>query len=111
VRIVDLDERRVFDPAKMRKNNVFETSRFFCDVYCLEPGQAQAPHTHDGSDKVYLVLEGTGRFLVGDDERSMSEGQAVLAASGEVHGVTNPGPGPLVCLVFMAPHPKPPPGS
>ena len=32
-----LDVRR-FDPAKLQKLNLFQTPRFFCDVYCLSPG-------------------------------------------------------------------------
>jgi quercetin dioxygenase-like cupin family protein len=106
--VVTLEDLRSFDPAKMRKNNLFQTSRFFCDLYCLEPGQAQAPHTHAGSDKVYVVLEGEGTFRVGAEEAALEAGQAVMAASGEVHGVANEGPGRLVCLVFMAPHPAAP---
>lgn len=104
--VVTLEDLRSFDPAKMRKNNLFETSRFFCDLYCLEAGQAQAPHTHDGSDKVYVVLEGEGTFRIGAEETALEAGQAVLAESGQIHGVTNEGPGRLVCLVFMAPLPS-----
>ncbi|MFN8177100.1 MAG: cupin domain-containing protein [bacterium] len=109
VQIVEMEGRRAFDPTRMRKNKVFETSRFFLDVYCLEAGQAQAPHAHDGSDKVYVVMEGQGTFRVGTEERSLRAGCAVLAPSGEIHGVVNEGPDRLVCLVFMAPHPKPKP--
>lgn len=107
MQIVELERLRGFDPAKMRKANVFQTSRFFCDLYCLEPGQAQAPHTHDGSDKVYVVLEGEGTFQVDHDSESVEAGHAVFAPAGAVHGVVNEGPERLVCLVFMAPHPKP----
>ncbi len=49
---VDLQEQRRFSPEKMVKVGLFETERFFCDLYCFEPGQAQKPHTHAGSDKV-----------------------------------------------------------
>jgi mannose-6-phosphate isomerase-like protein (cupin superfamily) len=108
VNVVELDLLRVFDPARMRKSTLFETPRFFCDLYCLESGQSQSPHAHDGSDKVYVVLEGEGLFRVGDEEEALEAGQAVLAPSGELHGVANEGPERLVCLVFMAPHPRPP---
>ena len=104
--IVEVDRARIFSPDKMKKNNLFETDRFFCDVYCLEPGQSQAPHDHTGSDKVYVVLEGEGTFRVGDEEESLEVGQAVLAPAGEIHGVVNEGPERLVCLVFVAPHPQ-----
>ena len=106
--VVELDQLRAFDGARMRKNSLFETARFFCDLYCLEPGQSQSPHAHLGSDKVYVVLEGEGTFQVGAEEESLEVGQAVLAPAGEVHGVVNEGPERLVCLVFMAPHPRPP---
>ncbi len=108
MRIVDLEQLRLFDAEKMRKNNLFETSRFFCDLYCLEAGQSQKPHDHANEDKVYVVLEGEGTFRVGDEETALEAGQAVLAEAGRIHGVVNEGPERLVCLVFMAPHPSPP---
>lgn len=107
--VVALDSLRMFDPERMRRNTLFETPRFFLDLYCLEPGQSQRPHTHDGSDKVYVVLEGRGTFTLAGGTQAVDAGRAVLARSGEVHGVVNEGPERLVCLVFMAPHPGPGP--
>ncbi len=59
VKVQHLPDVRGFSEAKLQKHNLFTTERFFLDVYCLRPGQAQTPHAHPGSDKVYLVLEGT----------------------------------------------------
>jgi mannose-6-phosphate isomerase-like protein (cupin superfamily) len=98
------DARR-FEPAKMQKINLFETPRFFCDVYCLEPGQAQKPHKHEGADKVYAVLEGQILARVGDETATLGPGEAVLAPAGLDHGVENPGPARAALLVFMAPRP------
>ena len=39
-----VDRHSGFAAAKMAKNNLFESERMFCDVYCLEPGQAQRVH-------------------------------------------------------------------
>lgn len=94
-----------FAPEKMKKVNLFETERMFCDVYGLEPGQAQSGHAHAGSDKVYYVLEGEGVFTIGDRERTLGGGHAVFAPAGRTHAVRNPGPGRLSLLVFMAPRP------
>jgi mannose-6-phosphate isomerase-like protein (cupin superfamily) len=94
-----------FDAGKMQKINVFETPRFFCDVYCLEPGQSQKPHRHEGADKVYAVLEGEVRAVVGEESAQVSAGQAVLAPSGLDHGIENTGATRAAVLVFMAPHP------
>ena len=96
---------RRFDAAKMQKLNLFETGRFFCDVYCLEPGQSQKAHAHAGSDKVYAVLEGTVVARVGGEERELKPGEAVLAEAGSEHGVENRSGERAALLVFMAPRP------
>lgn len=95
-----------FSSGKMKKNGVFETERLFCDLYCFEAGQAQNVHTHEGSDKVYFVLEGRGRFRIGGEQRDLGRGELALAPSGEPHGVENPGPERLKLLVVMAPRPS-----
>ena len=92
-----------FSSEKMKKINLFETSRILCDVYCFEPGQEQKVHSHDDQDKVYLVLEGSGSFKVGDEERELSKDMVVLAEGGMDHGVKNTGNGRLTLLVFVAP--------
>jgi quercetin dioxygenase-like cupin family protein len=96
---------RKFDAAKMQKLNLFETERFFCDVYCLEPGQAQKPHAHEGSDKVYAVLEGTVTVTIDADSQSLKSGDVVLCPAGSSHGVSNNSDSRASLLVFMAPHP------
>ncbi len=95
-----------FSEEKMKKNALFESPHLFYDLYCLLPGQAQKVHTHEGSDKVYCVLEGTGRFTIGDEESDLGQGNAVIARSGESHGVRNETRENLVLLVTMAPRPS-----
>ena len=95
-----------FSADKMQKVGLFETPRFFLDLYCLEPGQQQKPHAHAGSDKVYLVVEGRGSFRIGDVRHELTQGEAVMAASGEIHGIDNDGGGRLVVLTFMSPPPS-----
>ena len=77
----------------------------FCDIYCFEPGQEQALHSHEDNDKIYYVLEGVGTLTVGEESRQVEAGWAVLCPPGEDHGVVNTGVDRLVLLVFMAPHP------
>jgi mannose-6-phosphate isomerase-like protein (cupin superfamily) len=95
---------------KLRKVKLFETPRFFLDVYVVAPGQVQTPHVHEGSDKVYVVLSGQGSVRVGEDVHAVREGHAVFCPAGQPHGVEGTGPGDLRLLVVMAPHPKPPKG-
>ena len=94
-----------FSREKMKKNALFDSPHLFYDTYCLLPGQAQKVHAHDASDKVYFVLQGTGRFTVGEEEQDLGEGQAVIARAGDPHGVRNETQEDLVLLVTMAPRP------
>jgi quercetin dioxygenase-like cupin family protein len=100
-----MSDHRIFSPEKLKKNNLAETPNLFVDLYCLEPGQEQKPHRHTGSDKIYIVLEGRGRFRVGSEESDLENGLGVLAPSGEEHAVRNATNDPLVLLVMMAPKP------
>ncbi|HEX7878234.1 MAG TPA: cupin domain-containing protein [Candidatus Eisenbacteria bacterium] len=95
-------------PDRMTKINLFETPRFFLDVYVFEPGQSQKPHVHEVNDKIYLVTEGRGIFQVGAERAELGPGDAVLAPAGVEHGAENTGDARLVALAFMAPHPKSP---
>lgn len=95
-----------FSAEKMKKNALFATERFFCDVYAFEPGQSQTGHRHAASDKVYCVLEGVGDFRVDREERRFERGGVVFCPAGSEHAVANPGPERLAVLVFMAPPPK-----
>jgi quercetin dioxygenase-like cupin family protein len=95
-----------FSSEKMRKINLFETKNFFCDVYCLEPGQEQKVHAHEEEDKIYYVLAGRGSFVVGDETRELGERQIVMAPAGAPHGVKNASDQRLTLLVFMTPNPN-----
>ena len=65
-----------------------------------------AAHTHGGQDKIYYVVEGTGRFKVGEEEKELGPGHIVLAPAGTNHGVANRGQQRLVTLVFVTPRPS-----
>ena len=106
MKVMTLAEHQQFASDKMKKNNLFQTERLFCDVYCFEPGQEQKGHVHGDQDKVYLVLEGEGIFQVGAEQRVLQKGQGTLAPAGEEHGVKNHTTQRLKVLVFVAPNPS-----
>lgn len=104
MKIVTLADFEQFAGDKMKKNNLFQTERFFCDIYCFEPGQEQKGHVHADQDKVYIVLEGRGTFQVGTDHRTLTAGQGILAPAGQEHGVKNHTKNRTKVLVFVAPN-------
>jgi quercetin dioxygenase-like cupin family protein len=103
--VMSLADYRQFSSEKMKKNNVFQTERFFCDVYCFEPGQEQKSHVHGTQDKVYVVIEGEGMFQVGAEKQVLGVGQGTMAPAGKEHGVKNHTDRRLRVLVFVAPNP------
>lgn len=108
MKVVTLEDFKQFSAEKMKKNNLFQTPRFFCDVYGFEPGQVQKGHVHEDQDKVYIVLEGEGTFQVGGEEHVLAPGQGIMAPAGSGHGVRNHTEQRLSILVFVAPNSTPP---
>ena len=94
-----------FSDEKMQKLQVFESPKYFCDLYCLKPGQDQRIHSHAESDKIYFVLRGKGLFHIAGEEKMLGAGETVIARPGQDHGVSNSAAEDLVLLVFMTPRP------
>ena len=88
---------------KFYKQTLWEGEHVMVGLNCLEPGQTQRAHAHEGADKFYFVLEGRGHFRIGDEEREAAEGALVFAPAGVEHGVTNAGGSRLSLLVAIAP--------
>jgi quercetin dioxygenase-like cupin family protein len=105
MKVINILDYQKFSQEKMKKNNIFQTARFFCDIYCFEPGQEQKGHIHGEQDKVYLVLEGKGTFQVGAEKQVLGPGDGTMAPAGEEHGVLNHTNDRLKVLVFVAPNP------
>jgi quercetin dioxygenase-like cupin family protein len=94
-----------FSDDKMQKIPLFDSEKYFCDLYCLKPGQDQRIHTHAESDKIYFVLRGKGTFHIGGQEQVLGAEEIVVARPGEPHGVRNAEDEDLVLLVLMMPRP------
>jgi mannose-6-phosphate isomerase-like protein (cupin superfamily) len=69
----------------------------------LPPGCATEPHHHALSEEFYYVIEGDGLMRVGEDERTVGVGDAILIPPGTLHTLRNIGGGPLRILCCCAP--------
>lgn len=94
-----------FSLDRMAKIALASTERTQVDLYCVAPGQAQKPHTHEGQDKIYFVLEGSGRFASGGADERLVAGEGLVAPAGVEHGLVNDGSEPLLVLVVVTPPP------
>jgi mannose-6-phosphate isomerase-like protein (cupin superfamily) len=96
----------VYSSQKMGKTTVFESSRLLVGLNAFEPGQEHGLHAHAGQDKVYLVLEGSGLFLLEGRELPMTAGDVLAAPEGVPHGVRNTGASRLLVMAILAPAPN-----
>ena len=90
-------------PEKFYKTTLWQGEHVLIGLNCLEPGQTQKVHAHEGADKFYLVLEGHGKFTVGEEETDADTGSLVVAPAGVPHGVANNTSVRLSLLVTIAP--------
>ncbi|GMV93265.1 MAG: hypothetical protein AMXMBFR82_30430 [Candidatus Hydrogenedentota bacterium] len=104
--IWNTSEAAAFSEEKMKKVNLYESHRMFCDVYCLLPGQCQRSHVHNDEDKVYHALTGTCDVQIEDETYPLPPGHVAVAPAGVYHGIVNNSDEPATVLVVMAPHPK-----
>ncbi len=89
----------------MGKSTLFSSPRVLVGLNAFEPGQAHALHAHAGMDKLYLVVEGEGLFLLEGRELPMRAGDLLVAPDGVPHGVRNNGTARLLVMAVLAPGP------
>jgi mannose-6-phosphate isomerase-like protein (cupin superfamily) len=102
---VDWKAHTAASAEKFYKTTLWQGQHMLVGLNCLEPGQDQKSHAHQGADKFYLVLEGRGSFTVGDETRDAEPGDLICAPAGVMHGVSNRGNERLSVLVAISPPP------
>jgi len=100
---IDWREHTGLNPGKFFKTTLWPGPHVTVGLNCLEPDQIQSVHAHPGADKCYFVLEGSGRFTIGEVEQEAGAGTLVVAPAGVSHGVTNTGSERLSLLVAISP--------
>ena len=100
---LDWREHAGSQPEKFFKTTLWQSGHLTLGLNCLDPGQIQKVHAHEGADKIYYVLEGKGNFTIGDEQRVAKQGMLIVAPAGISHGVTNNGHERLSLLVTISP--------
>jgi mannose-6-phosphate isomerase-like protein (cupin superfamily) len=88
---------------KFYKATLWQGEHVMLGINCFAPHQSQPVHAHEHADKFYLVLEGRGTFVIGEEKQEVGEGIVVVAPAGVAHGVTNNEEKRLTLLVGIAP--------
>jgi quercetin dioxygenase-like cupin family protein len=71
----------------------------------VKPGQRISAHVHPSGQDTWVILSGRGDYQLDVQGRtaSVAPGDVVVAHRGEVHGVFNPGPEPLIFVSVVCP--------
>ncbi len=72
-------------------------------LWRLAPRQASTKHRHRAQEELYVLLEGTGRMRIDDDELTLAGMDAVLVEPGSVRQIFNDTEADAVWLVVGAP--------
>lgn len=106
MRIPNILERAEFRSGKMGKCDLVQGEMLSAGMNCFEGGQEHKAHVHEGQDKLYYVLEGSGLLTIGGERSHFQAGDLALAPAGVEHSLRNDGPDKLVVLVVFAPPPR-----
>lgn len=96
----------IWRPDAMGKSTLFQSSNLLLGLNAFEPGQAHKLHAHAGMDKVYVVVDGEGLFLLEGRELPMKAGDVLVAPDGVPHGVSNTSGARLLVMAILAPAPR-----
>lgn len=96
-----------FSPDKMGKVTIFSSDHMLVGLNCFEAGQQHKLHAHADMDKAYLVIEGSGTFLLEDQESELEAGMLLVAPAGVPHGIRNTSSERLIVMAILAPGPAP----
>ncbi len=67
----------------------FQSNIDFIDRVVVPPGSNIGFHKHGNNEEMYIVLEGTGRMKIEDQEVDVGKGDMILNPAGGRHGLTN----------------------
>ena len=72
-----------------------------CSVMTLQPGSEIGKHRHEGDCEVFLILSGTGKYLLDGAFVDAQPGDVLFADDGEEHCMVNDGAEPLVFAAIV----------
>jgi mannose-1-phosphate guanylyltransferase / mannose-6-phosphate isomerase len=73
-------------------------NRFQVKRICVKPGAALSLQLHNHRSEHWIVVEGTARVTIDDEQKVITEGQSVYVPLGCVHRMENPGKVPMVLI-------------
>ncbi len=77
----------------------FDSTIHFIHETIIEVGALVGTHPHQGSEEVYIFLEGEAEMIIDGEKVLVKPGDAVLTKNGSVHSTRNIGKVPIRIIV------------
>ena len=72
-----------------------------CSILTLDPDCEIGRHKHEGDCEVFLILSGTGKYLLDGELVDVEPGDILFVDDGEEHYMLNDGMEPLVYVAIV----------
>ncbi len=66
-------------------------------------GAARTLHSHEESEQVYVVVQGSGKMSVAGDTETLGQGDLVMVPPATDHAIENDGSETLACVSVQSP--------
>ncbi len=103
MKITHLDNATAYDSTNFVAEPFLDGSQSNVRVIRLAPGQALPMHTHNVSDLMLFVVEGTATLATDDGPTSFTTGSLAFLRGDEELRVGNDGATGVTLLAFLAP--------
>ena len=71
----------------------------------LKPGEDIGEEVHENNDQLFIIADGEGEVLVGDETRPIEEDDLICVPAGTNHNVINTGEADLkIITIYTPPH-------
>jgi mannose-6-phosphate isomerase-like protein (cupin superfamily) len=111
---VQVNIRNVFQPRRLTRgrhpgrfdvNWIYEKGDFVSPLHhvatvTVPPGGAIGEHLHDGTEELYLILEGSGLVYVDGTVTRVKRGDLILTGPGHSHRLDNDGDSPVLLIAI-----------
>lgn len=92
----------IFQKEGIKAKRIYDREAAQANVITIEPGYTLPLHTVP-VDIFMFVLEGKGRFTIGDERFELTKHELIEGPKDVPHGIENTGNDPLKVLVVKAP--------
>lgn len=85
-KIIKLEDELTYQPGQIISKTLVQNKNVSITLFSFDKGEEISSHTSEG-DAMVTVLDGTGKFTVGEEEFMLNKGETLIMPAGIPHAV------------------------